>query len=144
VEAYRSGLALVRDAVGPEAHIVGCGAPILPSIGLVDAMRVSADTYNPDDPDNGSDVLRGKAAIEARAWQQGRLWVNDPDCLVARPRFSQREEWAKVIETYGGLRSVSDRIAELDDWGIDTTRRVLAEAPPPVPFATLPALIPRA
>jgi alpha-galactosidase len=144
VEAYRSGLALVRDAVGPEAHIVGCGAPILPSIGLVDAMRVSADTYNPDDPDNGSDVLRGKAAIEARAWQQGRLWVNDPDCLVARPRFSQREEWAKVIEAYGGLRSVSDRIAELDDWGIDTTRRVLAEAPPPVPFATLPALIPRA
>ena len=23
--------------------------------------------------------------LAARAWQQGRLWVNDPDCVVARP-----------------------------------------------------------
>jgi alpha-galactosidase len=140
VTAYRSGLALIREAVGDDAYLVGCGAPILPSIGLVDAMRVSADTYNPDDPDNGSDVLRGQPAIEARAWQQGRLWVNDPDCLVARPQFRQREAWARVIEAYGGLRSVSDRIADLDRWGLDTTRRILAEAPPPDPFGTLPRL----
>jgi alpha-galactosidase len=140
VAAYRSGLQLVRDTVGAEVFLVGCGAPILPSVGLVDAMRVSADTFNPADPDNGEDVLRGRPAIEARAWQQGRLWVNDPDCLVARPQFAGREAWASVILRYGGLRSVSDRLRDLDDWGLETTRAVLASAPPPIPFPSLPDL----
>jgi alpha-galactosidase len=70
----------------------------------------------------------------ARAWQHGRFWVNDADCLVARPSFAARREWAQIIERYGGLRSASDRIADLDDWGMETTRRLLATAPPPTPF----------
>ena len=95
---------------------------MLPSVGLVDAMRVSSDTFDPTDADNGSNPLRGRLNIEARAWQQGRLWVNDSDCLVARPGLARREAWAAVIEEYGGLRSSSDRIADLDDWGLATTR----------------------
>jgi alpha-galactosidase len=47
VEAYRRGLRLVREAIGPDAYLLGCGAPILPSVGLVDAMRVSPDTPPP-------------------------------------------------------------------------------------------------
>ncbi|UNX55688.1 alpha-galactosidase [Georgenia sp. TF02-10] len=133
VEAYRSGLELVRGAVGPDAYLVGCGAPILPSVGLVDAMRVSPDTFHPEGQD-GSRGLRGAPGARARAWQHGRLWVNDPDCLVARPSFAPRAEWAAVVERYGGLRSCSDRIAELDDWGLSATRRLLASAPPPRPF----------
>ena len=139
VHAYRTGLGLVREVVG-DRYLVGCGAPLLPSIGLVDAMRVSPDTYNPTDPDNGEDVLRGRPCIEARAWQHGRLWVNDSDCLIARPQFAHRAEWAQVIETYGGLRSVSDRVATLDPWGFQTTRRVLSTVPPPTPFRSLPPL----
>jgi alpha-galactosidase len=142
VEAYGTGLQVIRDAVGQESYVNGCGAPILPSIGLADAMRVSADTYNPSDPDNGEDVLRGHRSIEARAWQHGRLWVNDPDCLVARPQFEHRGAWASVILRYGGLRSASDRIRDLDGWGLETTRRVLSTAPPPEPFPALPCLTP--
>ena len=138
VAAYRSGLLLVRDAVGAQSYLLGCGAPMLPSVGLVDAMRVSPDTYDPTDPDTGSDPLRGRACIEARAWQHGRLWVNDADCLIARPGFARRRAWAELVERYGGLRSSSDRIRGLDDWGLETTRRLLADAPPPVPFAHLP------
>jgi alpha-galactosidase len=133
VAAYRSGLELIRDAVGPEAYLVGCGAPILPSVGLVDAMRVSPDTFHVDAQD-GSRGLRGEMATTARSWQHGRFWVNDPDCVVARPTYALREEWAAVVERYGGLRSCSDRIAELDAWGLATTRRLLATAPPPTPF----------
>ena len=133
VAAYRSGLELIRDAVGPDAYLLGCGAPILPSVGLVDAMRVSPDTFHVDAQD-GSRGLRGEMATTARAWQQGRLWVNDPDCVVARPSYALRREWAAVVERYGGLRSCSDRLAELDAWGLDTTRRLLATAPPPTPF----------
>jgi len=135
IEAYRSGLRLVREAVGADAYLLGCGAPLLPSIGLVDAMRVSPDTFHPGLADTDP---RGRPAVEARAWQQGRLWVNDADCLVARPSFPRREEWAGVVERFGGLRSFSDRVAALDDWGLETVRRLLATAPDPVPFAVLP------
>jgi alpha-galactosidase len=142
VEAYRTGLAVIRDAIGPESYLDGCGAPMLPSIGLVDAMRVSSDTYDPTDPDTGTDVLRGQPAVEARAWQHGRLWVNDPDCLIARPQFARRAAWASVIRRYGGLRSASDRIRDLDEWGLEETRQVLATAPSATPFPTLPDLTP--
>ena len=133
VAAYRSGLRLLREAAGPEAFVVGCGAPVLPSVGLVDAMRVSPDTFH-EGGEDGSEGLRGRPSLVARSWQQGRFWVNDPDCLVARPSYASREAWARTVEEHGGLRSCSDRIAELDDRGLETTRRVLLGAPPPVPF----------
>lgn len=136
VRAYRSGLELIRDAVGPESYLLGCGAPILPSVGLVDAMRVSPDTFHPEGQD-GSSGLRGAMAATARSWQHGRFWVNDADCLVARPSYALRADWAAVVDRVGGLRSFSDRIAELDDWGIDTVRRLLAAAPTPTPFPQL-------
>jgi alpha-galactosidase len=134
VAAYRSGLELVREATGPDAYLLGCGAPILPSVGLVDAMRVSPDTFH-EGGEDGSHGLRGRMSLVARAWQQGRFWVNDPDCLVARPSYGQREEWARAVEEFGGLRSCSDRVSELDEWGLETTRRVLAGAGPARPFA---------
>ncbi|HET6626533.1 MAG TPA: glycoside hydrolase family 36 protein [Nocardioidaceae bacterium] len=142
VTAYRSGLELVREAVGEQSYLLGCGAPMLPSVGLVDAMRVSPDTYNPTDIDDGENPLRGRLCIESRAWQHGRLWVNDADCLIVRPAFERRAEWAGLVERYGGLRSSSDRIADLDDWGLGTTRRILSTTPPPVPFDALPDNLP--
>ena len=93
VAAYRAGLALVREAVGPDVYLVGCGAPLLPSVGLVDAMRVSPDTFH-EGAEDGSAGLRGLMPLAARAWMQGRLWVNDPDCVVARPSYRLRERWA--------------------------------------------------
>jgi len=64
--------------------------------------------------------------------------VNDGDSLVARPDFALRREWAAVLERYSGLRSFSDRVADLDDWGVETVRRLLSSVPPPAPFAQLP------
>lgn len=125
VAAYREGLALVREAAGPEAYLVGCGAPILPSVGLVDAMRVSPDTFH-EGGEDGSTGLRGLMPLAARAWQQGRLWVNDPDCVVMRPSYSQRDRWAASAARLGGLRSFSDRVEELDGHGLDTVRTLLA------------------
>ena len=133
VAAYRSGLALIREAAGPATYLLGCGAPILPSVGLVDAMRVSPDTFH-EGGEDGSVGLRGRMSLVARCWQQGRFWVNDPDSLVARPSYRQRERWARTVATYGGLRSFSDRVVELDAWGLTATRRLLGEAPSPVPF----------
>jgi alpha-galactosidase len=44
---------------------------------------------------------------------------------VAGPHVERREDWAAVVERYGGLRTSSDRLRALDDWGLDTTRRLL-------------------
>jgi alpha-galactosidase len=126
IEAYRSGLALVREVMGDDTFLLGCGAPILPSVGLVDAMRVSPDTFH-EGGEDGSQGLRGRMSLEARAWQHGRLWTTDPDCLVARPEFALRDEWAGVVIDAPGLRGFSDRIAELDEHGLDLVRRLLEE-----------------
>lgn len=133
VAAYRSGLEIIREAAGDGSYLLGCGAPILPSVGLVDAMRVSPDTFH-EGGEDGSTGLRGRMSLVARGWQQGRFWVNDPDCLVVRPTYGQREAWAEAVEEYGGLRSFSDRITELDDWGLARTRHIMETRVPPVPF----------
>lgn len=128
VEAYRSGMQLIRDAVGSQTYLLGCGAPLLPSLGLVDAMRVSPDTYHEGGQD-GSVGLRGQLSLEGRTWQHGRLWVTDPDCVVARPSFPPRHEWAEIARRSGGLRSVSDRLDELDDAGLALTIDYLSDTP---------------
>lgn len=135
VEAYRSGLALLRRIVGPEVYLLGSGAPLLPSVGTVDAMRVSPDTFHAGGED-GSTGLRGLMPLAARAWQQGRLWVNDPDCVVARPSYPLRERWAEAAQRLGGLRSFSERIDELDPWGLATVQSLLDEGGSLHPFST--------
>jgi alpha-galactosidase len=67
--AYRRGMEMIRAATGPDSYLLGCGAPILPSVGLVDAMRVSPDTapqYEPDDGDLSMPSQRA-AALTGRA-----------------------------------------------------------------------------
>jgi alpha-galactosidase len=129
VAAYRRGLEVIREAIGPDAYLLGCGAPILPSVGLVDAMRVGPDIahhFEPADGDLSQPSQRAAAQnTRWRGWQHGRFWVNDADCLVAAPHVERRKEWAEVVERYSGMRVSSDRLRELDAWGLETTRRLL-------------------
>ncbi|MFI2432385.1 glycoside hydrolase family 36 protein [Streptomyces sp. NPDC018693] len=130
--AYRTGVALIREAIGEDAYLLGCGAPILPSIGLFDAMRVSPDTAPHRRPEADDYSQPGQDPAEftgaARQWQHGRLWTNDPDCLMARPAVETRERWAAHVEATGGLMASSDRLLSLDQWGVETTRRLLGGA----------------
>jgi alpha-galactosidase len=138
LEAYRLGLRLIADAAGPDTFLLGSGAPILPSVGLVDAMRVAPDIDSRVEPVRGDmsrpSLRAASLSTRARAWQHGRFWINDPDCLLARPSMPQREHWAQLVERYGGLRASGDRIDQLDSWGLDTTRRLLSSVPPPTPW----------
>jgi alpha-galactosidase len=43
-EAYRRGLRAIREAAGEGAFVLGCGAPLGPSIGLVDSMRIGPES----------------------------------------------------------------------------------------------------
>jgi alpha-galactosidase len=137
-EAYRQGLAHIRSAVGKDVYLLGCGAPLLPSVGLVDAMRISADTsprWSPADGDMSSPG--GEAAelsVHGRAYQHGRYWVNDPDCLLLGPAVEHRERRVKMVREHGGLRGISGRVANLDKWAATTVRELLTTPPPPTPF----------
>lgn len=130
--AYREAMKILRTAVS-ESYLLGCGAPILPSVGLVDAMRVSPDTGWHDLPPDGDmsqpAVSSAMVTGRARAYQHGRWWVNDPDNLLVQPGVERREEWAEHVRAVGGLRGSSDRIANLDEWGMATTRELLVPSP---------------
>jgi alpha-galactosidase len=146
LDAYRHGLAIVREALGAGATLLGCGAPLLPSVGLVDAMRVSPDVDPRWEP-HGADLSRpgmraGLLAGRARAWQHGRLWTNDPDCLLARPEVERRDAWAAHLDAVGGLALSSDPLEALDAHGLALTRAALRPSDPaPLPVARLRALL---
>jgi alpha-galactosidase len=128
-QAYRQGLAHIRSAVGEDAYLLGCGAPLLPSVGLVDAMRISADTSPRWATADGDMSSPGGEATElsvhGRAYQHGRYWVNDPDCLLLGPAVEHRERRVKMVREHGGLRGISGRVANLDEWAATTVRETL-------------------
>ncbi|MEV8377327.1 glycoside hydrolase family 36 protein [Kribbella sp. NPDC056861] len=137
---YREALSEIRAAVG-DAYLVGSRAPILPSVGLVDAMRVGPDVaphYEPLAADDLAGASQRSAALttEARAWQHGRFWVNAADSLIAHPSVERRADWADVVAQYGGHRTSSDNIQALDGWGLEITRTLLGSVPAPVPFGS--------
>jgi len=60
-----------------DSFILGCNHPIWPSFGLIHGSRSSGDikrTWK---------TFAGTARMNlSRNWQNGRLWWNDPDCVV--------------------------------------------------------------
>lgn len=132
IEAYRRGLQIIREGAGSDAAILGCGAPLLPSIGLVDAMRISPDVMPNWEPDLGDISQPGMrsalAAGRARAWMHGRLWVNDPDCVLVRPEVERPEDWRDYLEVLGGLAVSSDALPRLDAEHLDRVRGLMRPA----------------
>src|SRR2546428_9589614 len=46
-DAYRKGLAAIRDGLGPEVFLVGCGAPLQHAAGFVNGMRIGGGVGTP-------------------------------------------------------------------------------------------------
>lgn len=82
----------ICEAVGDDGFILGCNAPMWPSIGVANAMRVSNDVARRW---NCISVLAKE--ILYRNWQNGRLWLKDPDCMV------QISKKAIVIDAAGQI-----------------------------------------
>jgi alpha-galactosidase len=129
LEAYGEGLRIIREAIGSDAVLLGCGAPLLPSVGRVDAMRTSPDidpSFQPPDGDVSQPSQRGALlAGRARTWQHGRFWVNDPDCVLVRAEVEDREGWARYLAAGGGLAVSGDPLPALDERGLALTRELL-------------------
>ncbi len=127
-QAYRRGLEAIRRAVG-ERFILGCGAPIGPSVGLVNGMRIGPDVAPYWYPLTGRGASRRTSlsfpsAINAirnmitRYWTHSRLWLNDPDCLLLRDSETaltaeEVRTLATVIGMSGGMLLDSDDLTRL-------------------------------
>ncbi len=125
IQAYRRGMEAVRRAAGSD-FVLGCGAPLLPSLGLVDGMRVGEDTA----PfwDSGMSGIAGPNAYIAlknpilRSFMHGRWWLNDPDCLLLREKGThlaenERRLYALVCGALDAMLIESDDLALVDERG---------------------------
>jgi hypothetical protein len=128
-QSLQAGLQAVRDGIGPDAYLLGCGCPFGPAVGIVDAMRVSPDTgpYWSTGPlslpgyrETLPSSLNALSTSALRASLHRRLWVNDPDCLMLRDwntRLSptEREAAATFVAETGQLGFISDDVTRYDE-----------------------------
>ncbi|WP_349921989.1 glycoside hydrolase family 36 protein [Aeromonas veronii] len=127
VEAYRRGMAAVLRGAGEGAFLLGCNAPIWPSLGLVHGMRVSDDVER-----HGPRFRQIAREAFCRAWQNDRLWALDPDCVCLRDLPSQRAFEADyqfhlaALVASGGMVLAGDRLRDLDDEQATWLHKLLA------------------
>ncbi len=90
--ALRRGLKALRDGMGTDAFFVACGCPILPSLGLCDALRVGPDVWSDWENRRDEALLHNPAIPGARSAVRttvNRLWLQpivipDPDIVYFR------------------------------------------------------------
>jgi alpha-galactosidase len=134
IRAYRAALDAVREGVGDERFILGCGSLMAPSVGYFDGNRIGPDVApmwrfltreeraapRPR-PRTPNDQLSAETAIRntlTRSWMQGRLWSNDPDCLLARTdrtklTLDETQSLATAIGLSGGMMLSSDDLGQV-------------------------------
>ena len=100
---YRQGLGVLREAMGLDAYFLACGAPIIPSLGLCDALRMGPDVAG--QWENYRDATRlynlttpgVKNAIRTTV---NRLWLKslvatDPDVAYFRSQYTSMTDEQK-------------------------------------------------
>ena len=94
--AYRKGLQVIREALG-DAYLLTCGAPILPSLGLCDGMRIGPDVAPYWISFRDNQLLMNFATPggqNALRTSLNRLWLKplvntDPDVVYFRTKQNQ-------------------------------------------------------
>lgn len=138
-EALRRGLQAIRDGAGDDAFLLGCGCPLGPAIGIVDGMRIGADvapfwenwiSRGPNRGRHGVATVHALRNVLTRAFMHGRLWLNDPDCLMVRASETaltpdEVRTLASAIALTDGMFVLSDRLEALPDERLEWIEQVL-------------------
>jgi len=127
VEAYRDGLRLVRKAAGADVFIDGCNVAqnmrtLAASYGLVDAMRVGRDIGA-----SWEKILPSMTMATRLYFYNGRVWHNDPDCLMLREPLTleQARAWGSWIAISGQLNLVSEWLPGLPADRLEIVKRTM-------------------
>jgi 2,3-diketo-5-methylthio-1-phosphopentane phosphatase len=133
----------VRAGAGQGAFLLGCGCPIGAAVGVVDGMRIGPDVAPswraepvlriPGIEETLPSTRAAVRSVLARAWMHRRLWLNDPDCLMARSRDTrltpdEARTLAIAIAATGGMMLFSDDWPSLGGEGRALVRETLAAA----------------
>ncbi len=115
IEIWRRVATMIREEIG-EALWLGCGCPLWPAVGLVDAMRIGRDMVVSWDGERAARSILGD--LQRRNFANGILWQMDPDCLLLRERFHHLDDGElRALALYAGLAGgaliTSDSLAEL-------------------------------
>ncbi|MGN0458648.1 MAG: glycoside hydrolase family 36 protein [Eubacterium sp.] len=137
VEAYRRGMEAFWKATGDNAFILGCNAPMWPSLGLVTGMRVTNDVVR-----NVGHMANLSEQCFSRNWMHKKLWINDPDCLIMtganakimdpagiRSKSPSKKKFYKLNNIYirasGGMVLSGDYVSKYSNAEIDRLHRIL-------------------
>jgi len=134
--AYRNAIQVMREAAG-NAYILACGAPIVPSIGLCDGIRVGPDVSpywlnkaltvwlnNPNDTSTQNAI---RTSIH-RMWMKPLVNI-DPDVMFFRSKYN----WLKPHEqqllldlgTISGFKATSDLPQWMNRRDVESLREFL-------------------
>jgi alpha-galactosidase len=128
-KAYRKGMQIIRDAVGPEKHINDCGpGPV--TVGLIDSMRIELDqNYGFSDAAWKQYFLDSSSSAPAAAKRYGfhqRTWINDADHVCMQLlSLPQAQAAATLIALSGGNVISGDRLTDLDPSRREILRKIL-------------------
>jgi len=130
--AYRHGLKVIRAALG-DAYLLTCGAPILPSLGLCDAIRVGPDVSDAWNLNLESRIMNNFAVPgiqNAIRTTLNRLWLKpivntDPDVVYFQSHNNslthQQKDLLKNLAEISEFKATSD----LPSWLTTTERQEL-------------------
>ena len=97
LEAYALSMKALREAA-PDLHLTGCGAPILPSVGWVDSMRIGPDIAFVTSPEPTYPFLSAQARHVALRAHTDAFWALDPDVVLLRGgRITDAEAFTVVV-----------------------------------------------
>ncbi|EMN59921.1 alpha-galactosidase [Leptospira borgpetersenii serovar Javanica] len=154
---YVDTIRFVRKVVGKDVFLLGCGAPIYPSIGLFDAMRIGCDVAPFWEREKTRILAKDKHALSTeralinditRSSMHRNLWYNDPDCLLVRESknhmtYAQTQLMASVMAVSGGMIFVSDDLSRVGEERLVLLKKTLelgvkcrSKTPVPIGFAS--------
>ncbi|PJZ31664.1 glycoside hydrolase family 36 protein [Leptospira kmetyi] len=160
---YTDAIRFIRKVVGKDVFLLGCGAPIYPSIGLFDAMRISCDVAPFWGREKKRILAKDKHALSTeralinditRSSMHRNLWYNDPDCLLVRENKNdmnpaQTKLMASVMAVSGGMILVSDDLALIGEERLELLKKTLelgakCRNKTPIPIGIASSLFPNA
>jgi hypothetical protein len=127
LEAYRTGLKLVRETAGPGVFLLGCCTPqnmrsYGAAFGLVDAMRIG-----PDNAARWQDLMTGPSYGSRQYFLHGRVWYNDPDPVYVRTNLpiSQAQLICSWVAISGQMDLSSEWFPSLPAERLDILKRTM-------------------
>lgn len=139
--AYRSAVEQIREAAGEDVWLIACGAPIVPSIGVFDSIRVGPDVapYWQNPLDRYVQDYSAPGMRIAISTSLSRLWLrsaidSDPDMsyfssvqnLLTEDQRRMQRNLAQIF----GVKSSSARVGDLTDEELSELRAFFESSPP--------------